>query len=82
MKIIFKGLIRFYQLAISPFLGPCCRFYPTCSNYAMEAIDNCGVLKGSCLTLWRLLRCGPWSKGGVDLPPGSEADAPASADRS
>lgn len=70
MRGLLRGLIRGYQLFISPLLGPRCRFYPTCSHYALEAIDTHGALKGSWLALRRLLRCHPWSAGGVDpVPP-------------
>lgn len=63
-------LIRFYQLGISPLLGPCCRFYPSCSHYAQEAIDTHGLRCGGWLTLRRLVRCHPWHPGGVDpVPP-------------
>lgn len=62
--------IRLYQRVISPLLPPICRFTPTCSNYAIEAILMHGIIHGSLLTIWRLLRCGPWSKGGYDpVPP-------------
>lgn len=69
MRWLLRGLIRGYQLFISPLLGPRCRFYPTCSHYALEAIETHGALKGSWLALRRLLRCHPWSAGGVDLVP-------------
>lgn len=70
MRWLLRGLIRGYQLFISPLLGPRCRFYPTCSNYALEAIETHGALKGSWLALRRLLRCHPWGDGGVDpVPP-------------
>lgn len=59
-------LIRFYQLAISPFKRPVCRFYPTCSNYALEAIEKLGVIKGSWMVIKRLLRCHPFNPGGYD----------------
>ncbi|MGQ3890835.1 membrane protein insertion efficiency factor YidD [Legionella sp. CNM-4043-24] len=58
--------IRLYQLIISPYLKPCCRFYPSCSEYALTAIRTLGVLKGLKLTCFRLLRCHPWSRGGYD----------------
>lgn len=64
----FKLLIRLYRLTLTPFIGNVCRFYPSCSHYAEEALDKYGFLKGSYLTIKRLLRCGPWSKGGIDLP--------------
>ncbi|MBX9923346.1 MAG: membrane protein insertion efficiency factor YidD [Rhabdochlamydiaceae bacterium] len=68
MKTALKLLIRFYQLALSPLLGPCCRFYPTCSHYALEALDKHGLCKGIFLILKRLIKCHPWHPGGVDLP--------------
>lgn len=55
--------IKFYRLVISPLSGPCCRFYPTCSTYALEAVERHGVLKGLALAIWRILRCHPWYKG-------------------
>ena len=63
------GLIAGYQRYISPFLGPRCRFYPTCSTYAGEAISRFGLLRGGWLTLRRLVRCHPLCDGGVDLVP-------------
>ena len=64
------GLLHFYQHWISPALPPTCRFYPTCSAYAIEALQVHGVLCGSWLTLRRLLRCAPWHPGGIDpVPP-------------
>ncbi|MDI6601533.1 MAG: membrane protein insertion efficiency factor YidD [Thermoanaerobacteraceae bacterium] len=66
MKRFFIGCIRFYQRFISPMKPPSCRFYPTCSEYALQAIQKYGVLKGSWLSLWRILRCNPWNPGGYD----------------
>ena len=66
---IFLGLIRGYQLAISPMLGPRCRFYPSCSCYAHTAIERYGALRGTWLGLRRLLRCHPFHKGGYDPVP-------------
>ena len=63
--------IRFYSRAISPALPPRCRFYPTCSAYAAEAITVHGAGRGSWLALRRLLKCGPWHPGGVDFVPGT-----------
>lgn len=60
------SLIKFYQKRISPLKKPCCRFYPTCSAYALEAIEKKGVLKGSAMAIWRILRCNPFCKGGYD----------------
>jgi len=68
-KFILLKLIKFYQLAISPFFGTCCRFYPSCSDYGLEAIQKHGALKGLFLTVKRIVRCGPWSKGGLDSVP-------------
>lgn len=63
-------LIGGYRRFISPFLGPRCRFYPSCSAYALEAVQTHGALRGSLLTLWRILRCQPFHPGGVDpVPP-------------
>ena len=62
MKKIFLALIRFYQKNISPLTPPSCRFRPTCSAYAYEAIQKYGAFKGGLLTLWRLLRCNPFNK--------------------
>lgn len=67
---IALALIRFYQVAVSPLTPPSCRFIPTCSDYAAQAFTTHGPLKGLGLTIWRLLRCGPWTKGGYDpVPP-------------
>ncbi|WP_433557418.1 membrane protein insertion efficiency factor YidD [Pseudonocardia xinjiangensis] len=67
---VLIGLLRGYQRWVSPALPPTCRFYPTCSAYAVEALQVHGVLRGSWLTLCRLLRCAPWHPGGIDpVPP-------------
>jgi len=66
LKKIFIGIIRFYRKYISPLKAPSCRFYPTCSQYAIEAIEKKGVIKGSLLAIWRILRCNPFSRGGYD----------------
>jgi len=63
MKKVMLALIRFYQHYISPLRPPCCRFMPTCSAYAVQAITKYGALKGGWLTLKRLLRCNPFYKG-------------------
>lgn len=62
-------LVRGYQVAISPLLGPRCRFYPSCSSYAVMAIRERGALTGAALGAYRILRCNPWARGGVDFPP-------------
>jgi hypothetical protein len=58
--------IRGYQRAISPLLGPRCRYYPSCSEYAVQAVERFGILRGLVLATWRVLRCNPFSHGGVD----------------
>jgi len=69
MRFVLKYLIRGYQLAISPLLGPRCRFYPSCSHYAIEAIETHGSLRGTWLTIKRISRCHPWHEGGFDPVP-------------
>lgn len=65
--------IKLYQYLISPFLKPCCRFYPSCSQYAIGAINQYGIAKGIGMACKRLLRCHPWSPGGYDpVPPNNE----------
>ncbi len=66
MKILFIGLIRFYQLFISPLFPPTCRFYPTCSQYAIEAIQKKGALRGGWLAVKRIAKCHPFHSGGYD----------------
>lgn len=70
MRTLLIGLIRCYQLLISPILGPRCRYYPSCSQYTIEALRVHGVARGSYLAGRRLLRCHPWHAGGFDpVPP-------------
>lgn len=69
MKKLLMGAIRLYRKTLSPFIGQQCRFEPTCSHYGEEAIEKHGALRGSILTVWRILRCGPWCKGGYDPVP-------------
>ena len=69
LKKFFVCVIRFYQVCISPLFPPCCRFYPTCSNYALQAIEKYGPFKGIYLSIKRILRCHPFSKGGYDPVP-------------
>lgn len=66
LALPFIWLIRFYQLAISPWLGPSCRFTPTCSQYGLEAFRKYGLIKGFWLTIRRLGRCHPWGGSGYD----------------
>ena len=77
------AVLRGYQRWISPVLPPSCRFYPSCSAYAIEALAVHGLLRGVALTAWRLLRCGPWHPGGVDpVPPRRESGRRSSPDGS
>ena len=69
MKSVLLTLIRFYRSHISPARPPCCRFIPTCSQYALEALEKYGALKGGWLALKRILRCHPFCKGGYDPVP-------------
>jgi len=69
MKRLLIGLLRAYQYALSPLLGRSCRFFPTCSDYAIEAIGRYGAIKGSYLAARRVLRCHPWHPGGYDPVP-------------
>jgi putative membrane protein insertion efficiency factor len=66
IKNLLICIIKFYQFFISPLLGYNCRFEPTCSEYAKDSIINHGILKGIGLTLWRIIRCHPFCKGGYD----------------
>jgi putative membrane protein insertion efficiency factor len=70
MKTLLIFLIDGYRLLLSPFFGTQCRFYPTCSSYAREAIETHGALKGAWLTICRIGKCHPWHEGGIDnVPP-------------
>ncbi|HWQ98043.1 MAG TPA: membrane protein insertion efficiency factor YidD [Clostridia bacterium] len=69
MKRFLIALVRGYKKYISPLLPPSCRFTPTCSEYAVEALSKHGALKGSLLAIWRILRCNPFCKGGYDPVP-------------
>jgi hypothetical protein len=91
VKRLLLALIEFYRREISPRVPPTCRFQPTCSAYAKEAIEKHGALRGCLLAVWRVLRCNPFTRGGFDpVPPakgrgegeapGSEAGGPESAD--
>ena len=66
MKWLLIILLRFYRRFISPMLPPACRFYPTCSAYFIEALQKKGLLRGTAMGVWRLLRCQPFCKGGYD----------------
>lgn len=69
IKRMMLAMLRFYKRNISPMLPPCCRFEPTCSVYAMQAIEKYGALKGGWLALKRILRCNPFHPGGYDPVP-------------
>ena len=69
MKFVFLKLIRFYMKVISPLKKPCCRFVPTCSEYAFISIERFGALKGTFMGICRILRCNPFCKGGYDPVP-------------
>ena len=69
LKYFFISIIKIYQRFISPFFPSSCKFSPTCSKYGIEAINKYGPLKGGFLTIKRILRCNPWSKGGYDPIP-------------
>ncbi|TFB13068.1 membrane protein insertion efficiency factor YidD [Candidatus Marinimicrobia bacterium MT.SAG.4] len=66
---IVLGILRIYRLAISPFLGSNCRFYPSCSNYSIEAVEKHGAIKGGFMSIKRVAKCHPFHSGGVDLVP-------------
>ncbi|WP_082227318.1 membrane protein insertion efficiency factor YidD [Demequina rhizosphaerae] len=77
MSVAARGVsaaIRGYQRTVSPLTGPRCKYHPTCSHFALEAVEVHGAVVGSGLAAWRLLRCNPWSNGGVD-------DVPAKGER-
>lgn len=71
--------VRFYQIFLSPFLGGACKFYPSCSHYAQEAMARYGARRGSVLALKRLLRCRPFTQGGFDPVPEELEETPATA---
>jgi putative membrane protein insertion efficiency factor len=77
LTLLLMGLIRGYQLIVSPWYPPRCKYYPSCSAYALTALRVHGVVKGTGLAAWRLLRCNPWSLGGVDLVPPRSGSPPA-----
>jgi putative membrane protein insertion efficiency factor len=69
VRAVVAGVIRVYQLVLSPALPRSCRYYPSCSQYAREAVLKHGVIRGTLLAAARLVRCNPWNPGGVDLVP-------------
>jgi hypothetical protein len=77
VRSAFLLILRFYKRFVSPVLPPACRFTPTCSEYAAEAIENHGILRGGMLAMHRLGRCGPWHQGGYDpVTPQTTRSAP------
>lgn len=72
MKYVLIGLLKAYRFAISPLYGQVCRYYPSCSAYALEAVTEHGAIRGSWLAVRRLARCHPWAAGGYDPVPRSE----------
>lgn len=77
--MLLIGLVRLYRLTLSGLLGGQCRFYPSCSSYALDAIHVHGATRGTLLAAWRIARCGPFTDGGVDPVPPPRARQPASA---
>jgi len=74
---ILIAFIKVYQYTLSPLLGPRCRYYPSCSNYAVDALREHGAVRGLGLATWRLLRCNPFSNGGYDpVPPRHKCSEP------
>ncbi|MBQ9894102.1 MAG: membrane protein insertion efficiency factor YidD [Ruminococcus sp.] len=69
MRYIAVLLIKFYQKCISPLFPAKCKYYPTCSHYALDAFRKFGLIRGFLLSVWRILRCNPWSMGGIDPVP-------------
>ncbi len=79
MKYVLIGLLRLYRFAISPLYGQVCRYHPSCSAYALEAVTLHGSIKGSWYAVRRLARCHPWAAGGFDPVPGSPRAAQAAS---
>ena len=75
MKVILVWVIKAYRLLLSPWLGGACRFYPTCSAYALQALEGHGLIKGSYLSVHRFCRCQPFCQGGHDPVPDTQLDA-------
>jgi len=69
VRLLLLGLISLYRVSIGQLAGGRCRFHPSCSAYAYEAIRELGAVRGTGLAAWRVLRCGPWTAGGIDDPP-------------
>jgi len=73
LRKVFVEIVEFYQTVISPVLPGSCRFYPTCSAYAVEALKIHGVFRGSGLAIWRIMRCNPWGPCGFDPVPSPDS---------
>jgi len=80
VKRVLIVLIKVWRAVVSPWYGPVCRYYPSCSAYGLEAVELHGAIKGVGLAAWRILRCNPWSRGGVDPVPGSALEAQIAAE--
>ena len=70
------GFVRVWRAVISPLYGDVCKYYPSCSAYGLKALQTHGAFRGSALTIWRILRCNPWSGGGFDPVPGTHQTCP------
>lgn len=81
-KRFLKGLVRAYQVTLSPFIGHQCRFYPTCSHYALQALDEHGALRGGWLAAKRIARCHPFHSGGFDPVRPEQATRPLAQEES
>lgn len=68
-RLVLLALVRGYRLLLSPWIGNVCRYHPSCSQYALDALNRHGALGGTSLAVWRVLRCNPWSLGGCDAVP-------------
>jgi putative membrane protein insertion efficiency factor len=66
MRKVMAFPVKLYQYVLSPYIKPCCRFYPSCSQYALDALEHHGIIKGLWFATYRLFRCHPWSSGGYD----------------
>ena len=81
MKAVLVAALRGYQYAIRPMLGANCRFFPSCSEYAIEALERHGATRGSCLAMWRLCKCHPYHPGGYDPVPEARDEVDARSTR-
>jgi uncharacterized protein len=68
LRLFLIAGVRFYQICLRPLLPPLCRFYPSCSEYFIEAVNKHGPVRGACKGVWRICRCHPWNRGGYDPP--------------